>query len=116
MGISDDEALIYNVEREIILTNTFLSLSKIKVFSEMDCSICIQPCIRNQAAVGNLIQTHCNHIFHSNCLDNWNHSGQASAAACPNCRTELIAFFIDETDGQIIEANMFILSESQINT
>ena len=89
---------------------------QVKSFFEMDCSICIQPCIRNQAAVGDLIQTHCNHIFHSNCLDKWNHSGQATATACPNCRTELIEFFIDETDGQISEANLYILNESQINT
>ena len=86
-----------------------------KLFFSMDCSICIQSCIRNQTAVGDLIQTHCNHIFHSNCLDKWNYSGQATAAACPNCRTELIAFFIDETDNEnIIEANTFIPNGSQI--
>ena len=81
----------------------------------MDCSICIQPCIRNRIAVGDLIQTHCNHIFHSNCMDKWNQSGQATADACPNCRTELIAFFIDETNnGNIIEANIVIPNESKI--
>ena len=66
-------------------------------------------------AIGDLIQTHCNHIFHSNCMDCWNYSCQASAAACPNCRTELIAFFIDETDNaRIIEANTFIPNGSQV--
>ena len=77
----------------------------------MDCSICIQPCLKNQTAVGDLIHTHCNHIFHSNCMEQWNHSSQANAAACPNCRTELIEFFIDETDDGnelIVEANAFI--------
>ena len=84
-------------------------------FYNMDCSICIQPCLRNQMAVGDLIHTHCNHIFHSNCMDHWNYSSQASAANCPNCRTELIAFFIDETDNaRIIEANTFIPNGSQI--
>ena len=81
----------------------------------MDCSICIQPCMINQTAVGDLIHTHCNHIFHSDCMENWNYSSQASAAACPNCRTELIAFFIDETnDEQIIEANTFIPNGAQV--
>ena len=77
----------------------------------MDCSICIQPCLKNQTAVGDLIHTHCNHIFHSNCMEQWNYSSQASASACPNCRTELIEFFIDETDDGnelIVEANAFI--------
>ena len=47
-------------------------------------------------------------------MDNWNNSSQASAAACPNCRAELIAFFIDETDNaRIIEANTFIPNGSQ---
>ena len=41
-----------------------------------------------------------------------------SAAACPNYRTtELIAFFIDETDNaRIIEANTFIPNGSQLVT
>ena len=48
-------------------------------------------------------------------MDRWNNSSQASAAACPNCRTELIAFFINETDNAtIIEANTFIPNGSQI--
>ena len=81
----------------------------------MDCSICLQPCLSNQIAIGDLIYTHCNHIFHSNCMDRWNNSSQASAAACPNCRTELIAFFINETDNAtIIEANTFIPNGSQV--
>ena len=43
----------------------------------------------------------------SSCMDNWNNSSQASAAACPNCRAELIAFFIDETDNaRIIEPKL----------
>ena len=92
----------------------FTTEMKMKLFSNMDCSICIQPCLRNQTAVGDLIHTHCNHIFHSSCMDNWNNSSQASAAACPNCRAELIAFFIDETDNaRIIEANTFIPNGSQ---
>ena len=81
----------------------------------MDCSICIQPCLRNHTAVGDLIYTHCNHVFHSNCLNNWNYSSQASATACPNCRTELIAFFIDETDAEkIIQANTYIPNGTSI--
>ena len=44
-------------------------------------------------------------------MDRRNNLCQASAAACP---TELIAFFIDETDNsQIIEANTFIKNGSQ---
>ena len=83
----------------------------------MDCSICIQPCIKNSKAIGDLIQTHCNHFFHSDCMDQWNHSSQASAADCPNCRTELIAFFIDETDNdKIIGANAFIPDGSKMQT
>ena len=83
----------------------------------MDCSICLQPCLNNQMAIGDLIHTHCNHFFHSNCMDRWNNSCQASAAACPNCRTELIAFFIDETDNsRIIEANTFIQNGSQVQS
>ena len=74
----------------------------------MDCSICLRTCRSNQMAIGDLIHTPCNQIFHSNCMDRWNDSSQASASACPNCRTELIAFFIDETDiSRIIEANTF---------
>ena len=44
-------------------------------------------------------------------MEQWNYSSQASASACPNCRTELIEFFIDETDDGnelIVEANAFI--------
>ena len=38
-------------------------------------------------------------------------------AACPNCRTELIAFFVDETDdARIIEANTFIPNGSQVQS
>ena len=44
--------------------------------STHDCSICIQPCFENQTAVGDVIQTHCNHMFHSNCMDKWNYSGR----------------------------------------
>ena len=50
-------------------------------------------------------------------MDQWNHSSQASAADCPNRRTELIAFFIDETDNdKIIEANAFIPNGSKMQT
>ena len=88
--------------------------TKIELCMNIDCSICIQPCIRNNIAIEDLILTHCNHMFHKNCMDDWNYSGQASAAACPNCRTELIAFFIDETDNSIIEANTIIPTGSQV--
>ena len=109
--ISDDDAFVYNGDNGF----TFKKKILVKFFSKMECSICIQPCLRNQTAVGDLIQTHCNHIFHTNCLDKWNYSGQATATACPNCRTELIAFFIDETDnGNIIEANTLIPNGSHI--
>ena len=48
-------------------------------------------------------------------MDHWNYSGQATAAACPNCRTELIEFYVDETDNdKIIEANMFIQNGSKM--
>ena len=81
--------------------------TKIELCMNIDCSICIQPCLRNNIAIDDLILTHCNHMFHKNCIDNWNYSG-------PNCRRELIAFFIDETDNSIIEANTIIPTGSQV--
>ena len=89
---------------------------KRKLSLNMDCSICLQPYLSNQMAIGDLIDTHCNHILHSNCMERWNNLYHTSAAACPNYRTtELIAFFIDETDNaRIIEANTFIPNGSQV--
>ena len=49
-------------------------------------------------------------------MDQWNYSSQAGAADCPNCRSELIAFFIDETDNdKIIEADKFIPDGSKMH-
>ena len=91
---------------------------KRKLSLNMDCSICLQPYLSNQMAIGDLIDTHCNHILHSNCMERWSNLYHTSAAACPNYRTtELIAFFIDETDNaRIIEANTFIPNGSQLVT
>ena len=72
-----------------------------------DCSICFEPCFDNQIASDDLTVTHCNHIFHSSCLIDWNTSGHQAACCCPNCRTELIAFYID-VDNNIIAANLQI--------
>ena len=49
-------------------------------------------------------------------MDQWNYSSQARAAYCPNCRSELIAFFIDESDNdKIIEANKFMPNGSKMH-
>ena len=40
------------------------------------CSICIEPCTEDES------YTECGHLFHKDCIDQWNNKN-----GCPNCRT-----------------------------
>ena len=73
---------------------------------ENKCTVCFEPCFHDHAASSDLTYTHCKHMFHSKCLSEWNVSGHPSACNCPVCRTELIAFFVDQDEMK--EANVVI--------
>ena len=79
---------------------------------DSNCSICCEPCVINEIAFGDIISTHCNHTFHQNCLTEWNCSGHPSACCCPICRTELIAYYIE--DDQVVDANIYTASGAKI--
>lgn len=47
------------------------------------CTICTED------LVDNLTVTHCGHIFHTECINNWQNQTGQQRANCPNCRASL---------------------------
>lgn len=58
-------------------------LISLRLSSESNCTICTEP------LESNLTVTHCNHTFHSHCLNTWTQSTGNERASCPICRTTL---------------------------
>ncbi|KAF2440419.1 hypothetical protein P171DRAFT_499742 [Karstenula rhodostoma CBS 690.94] len=52
------------------------------------CSIC-QTGFANDSFNQKVVQTPCDHVFHYDCLANWNRGTHASRNTCPLCRVEL---------------------------
>ena len=62
--------------------------------ANLECPICLE-----EIKVDNIQETRCLHIFHQNCLQNW----QKKSNKCPLCRKNLIKFEFNESIIEEIE-------------
>ena len=68
-----------------------------------DCSICLRRTVVDNKAHGNLLLTGCGHLYHLNCISEWEEKGPAANRHnCPLCRHPL-DYAILNLDDMVVE-------------